>query len=208
MDNRHIRLTKAMEEAGLTVAEAHERWGWSKDSLKSNMSGVVQMGTKAAAKYAEKLKVRQEWLYYGTGPMRDLPKPKGRAPIDIPLLSWVSAGQLLDPGMDNIEALESVTVADLPAGEYIATTVRGDSMDRVSPEGSILIVRTDDRELKDGGYYLFSIRGETTYKRYFNTPVQRLEPYSTNPANRIIFLDGDGDWQVVGRVYKTMLRLA
>lgn len=208
MDNRHIRLAQAMKEAGVTAAEAHERWGWSRDTLKSNLSGTVQMGPKKAAEYAPKLRVRQEWLYYGTGPMREPPAPKGRPPISIPIFSWVSAGQLLDLGMDNIEALESVTVADLPQGEYFGTTVRGDSMDRVSPEGSTLIVRTDDRDLKDGQYYLFSLRGETTYKRYFGSPVQRLEPYSTNPANRTIFLDGDDGWQVVGRVYRTTFSLA
>lgn len=129
---------------------------------------------------------------------------------EIPVLSWVSAGRLEEVADLNALArnLQTMPVADLPGGEYFATLVRGDSMDRISPEGSRIIVNASDRDPRPGRYYLFSLRGEATYKRYESDPVVRLEPYSTNPANRIIYPKADRDWSVIGRVVRSYIDLS
>lgn len=128
--------------------------------------------------------------------------------MKVPVLSWVSAGQMDDVGsLDVASADEHVAISDLPDGEYFATDVRGDSMDRISPEGSRIIVNVRDKRLVSGKAYIFSVRGETTYKIYQQDPVQRLEPFSTNPANKIIFLDKRGTWSVVGRVVRSFINL-
>lgn len=128
---------------------------------------------------------------------------------EVPVLSWVSAGRLSE--VSDIAALprnlETISVSDLPGGEYFATVVRGDSMDRISPEGSKIIVNASDRDPRPGRYYLFSLRGEATYKRYENDPVVRLEPYSTNPLNKIIYPKADKDWMVIGRVVRSYIDL-
>ena len=46
-------------------------------------------------------------------------------------------------------------------------------MDRVSPDGSIIVVNKAERELMNGRPYVFSLRGETTYKL---TNINRAEP--------------------------------
>ena len=192
------------------MAEMSRRWGWSYDTLKSNANGNMSFSFKKAQVYAGRLKVRAEWLYAGTPPMRDPPAPSlRREPREVAVIGWVQAGSLSDAtSFDDLPDAEKLYVEDLPQGRWFATEVHGDSMDRVSPEGSRIFVNADDRDLKSGAYYLFALRGETTFKRYYSEPIQRLEPYSTNPANRTIFLSSDPDWMVVGRVYRSLLDLS
>ncbi|WP_212611902.1 S24 family peptidase [Sphingomonas baiyangensis] len=206
MSERSDRLKQAFKRAKLKPTEAAERWGWNYNTLKSNLNGSVDFSYRAALKYGGRLKVRAEWLYDGAEPMQDFVKPPPSL-VEVPVISWVSAGQISDVGqVEDISELERITVEGLGPGQFVATDVRGDSMDRVSPEGSRIIFNVHDRDPIAGGYYVFSLRGETTYKRYYDQPVQRLEPYSTNPANRPIYLMEDG-WSVVGRVVRSLIDL-
>lgn len=190
------------------MPEAAERFGWSYNTLKSNANGNMSFGFKKAMVYAGRLKVRAEWLYEGVEPMRAPTKQERRSAFDVPVIGWVQAGTVRDTSViQDLDELEKVTVDGLPTGDWFATDVRGDSMDRVSPEGSRVFVNAADRLLLPGRFYLFSLRGETTYKRYYDEPVQRLEPYSTNPANRAIFLGKNEQWEVVGRVYRSVIDL-
>ncbi|MEW9855904.1 LexA family transcriptional regulator [Novosphingobium sp. M1R2S20] len=202
------RLQLALKEAGLSLREAADRFGWSYNTLKSNANGNMPFSFKKAMVYAGRLKVRAEWLYSGTPPMREPDKPHRKTAKEIPVIGWVQAGALADAtAIHDTPDQASVVVDGLGPGEWFATDVQGDSMDRVSPEGSRIFVNADDRDLIPGAFYLFSLRGETTYKRYYDDPVARLEPYSTNPANRPIFLAPDRDWTVVGRVYRSVIDL-
>lgn len=193
---------------GRTQAECVERWGFNANTLKSNLNGNVDFSFKRAKAYGSAFKVRAEWLYDGSGPMQEPAKTSRRPPIEVPVISWVSAGGLNPMGdIENIADAERLVLSGLPPARYFATQVRGDSMDRVSPEGSRIIVNCDDHEPIAGRFYLFSLRGEATFKRYYDSPIKRLEPFSTNPANRTIYLAEDPDWNVVGRVVRSLLDL-
>lgn len=208
MSEKGERLQVALKEAGLTLREAADRFGWSYNTLKSNANGNMPFSFKKAMVYAGRLKVRAEWLYSGTPPMREPAKPHRRTAIEVPVIGWVQAGALADASaIQGLEEVETATVDGLGPGAWFATDVHGDSMDRVSPEGSRIFVNSDDRDLIPGGFYLFSLRGETTYKRYYDDPVVRLEPYSINPANRPIYPNSDRDWTVVGRVFRSVIDL-
>lgn len=208
MSEKGDRLKQALEEFGVTMTEAAERFGWSYNTLKSNANGTIGFSYAKAQVYAARLKVRPDWLYAGTPPMREPTKAERRATLEVPVIAWVQAGQLTDVGaIHEIPDLDIVTTDGLGPGEWFATDVRGDSMDRVSPEGSRIFVNARDRTLVAGRYYVFSLRGETTYKRYYDDPVQRLEPFSTNPANRPIFLNKDTAWTVIGRVHRSVIDL-
>lgn len=210
MSEQSERLTKALADTGMTWPEIAKRWGWSYNSLKSNANGNMPFSYKKAMVYAARLKVRAEWLYSGTPPMREPDKPHRRMTIDVPVIGWVQAGALADTtSVDELPDADAITVTvdGLGLGKWFATDVHGDSMDRVSPEGSRIFVNSDDRDLIPGGFFLFSLRGETTYKRYYGDPIPRLEPYSTNPANRPIYLTGDRDWTVIGRVFRSVIDL-
>jgi SOS-response transcriptional repressor LexA len=207
MSEQSDRLQLALKEAGLTMKEATARWGWSYNTLKSNANGNMPYGFQKAQVYAARLNVRAEWLYAGTPPMREPPRAARRPTIEVPVLSWVSAGRIADVGhIEELQDVERIIIAGLPTGQWFATDVVGDSMDRVSPEGSRIIVNAAEKRPVPGGFYIFSLRGEATYKRYYAKP-NRLEPYSTNPANRAIFLEEGPDWTVIGRVHRSVLDL-
>jgi SOS-response transcriptional repressor LexA len=125
--------------------------------------------------------------------------------VDVPVISWVSAGKLAEastPIPDDDARM--IGFSDLGRGDFFALQVQGDSMDRISPESSIIIVNRRDRRLVVGKAYVFSIRGEATYKVWRTDP-RRLEPFSTNPTNQAHYkLDG---LEVVGRVRRTVLDL-
>lgn len=126
----------------------------------------------------------------------------------VPVLSWVSAGAMVDPmSQFPIEDVPLLAFADLGRGDWFALRVKGDSMDRVSPDGSVILVNRAERELLPGRKYVFSLRGEATYKQWEAEP-PRLEPVTTNPqGNKTIYPQGDGDYAVVGRVRRTLLDL-
>lgn len=125
----------------------------------------------------------------------------------VPLVAWVSAGKLADPGSQvAVEEEPPLVFAGLGAGDFFATRVKGDSMDRLSPEGSVIVVNRAERELLAGRCYIFSLRGETTFKRW-NAEPPYLSPFSTNPEHQPIFIRKNRDFEVVGRVRRTVLDL-
>lgn len=130
----------------------------------------------------------------------------GETVSDVRLVSWVSAGQLMD--QDHLASLEdfpSIHVADLPRGKWIALRVNGTSMNKLSPPESIIIVDLDDKRLINGKCYVVADEtGAATYKAY--------DPACDPPFVPRSYLDIDppefiGSARVVGRVYRTMLDL-
>lgn len=220
--DRSDRLQRARLAAGFSrqrdALEQHA--DWNRNTYKSNENGAAPFSFDQAKVYGQAFGVRAEWLYDGAGPMEAkavVPRaaPQRRADAEprravMPLISWVSAGRLADVPQPLMEKdARKYDCSDLPPGDYFALKVRGDSMDRVSPEGSIIIVNRADATLVSGRAYVFSVGGEVTYKRWRPRP-PRLEPYSTNPMNEPIFIDRSDkskELVVLGRVCRTVLDL-
>jgi SOS-response transcriptional repressor LexA len=135
------------------------------------------------------------------------PVPSPHVETKIPLISWVSAGQLADvQSQIPVEDVPLLAFADLGRGDFFALKVAGDSMDRISPEGSVIVVNRADRQLVADRPYVFSRRGEATYTLWQPNP-PHLAPFSWNPANKPIFVKGKRDFTVIGRVRRTVLDL-
>ena len=81
-------------------------------------------------------------------------------------------------------------------------------MDRLSPDGSVIIVNQADRTLVAGRAYVISRRGEATFKLWRSDP-PRFAPCSTNPVHEPVFVKSKEAAQgmVVGRVKRTVLDL-
>jgi transcriptional regulator with XRE-family HTH domain len=113
-----------------------------------------------------------------------------------PIVGWSSAGA-------PAEAVEQIAEDYVPI-PYKASSVRavrnvGHSMNRVAPDGAILVFDYEDKELVDKKLYLFRIDGETTFKRYRSSDgPKRLEPDSTLPEYKTLYPIGEID--VIGRV--------
>ncbi|WP_164634977.1 S24 family peptidase [Rhodopseudomonas sp. BR0G17] len=129
--------------------------------------------------------------------------------INLPVYTMVSAGALsaaetvLDAHLDE---LRRIPVAGLRNGDYFILQVEGDSMNKIAPDTSFIVVDRADRELVPGKDYIFMHDGRATFKRYRARPM-RLEPYSHNPEHDPIELDGLEGVSVVGRVVKVFLDL-
>jgi DNA-binding transcriptional regulator YdaS (Cro superfamily) len=136
--------------------------------------------------------------------------PKTAKVISVPLLDQVSAGRLKAPSSQiPIEDVPLLAFADLGRGDWFALTVEddADSMDRISPPGSTIVVNKADRTLRSGKCYIFSIDGETTYKMWQDGDPAYLAPYSTNPSHKPIFVKNKRGFDVIGRVKRTVLDL-
>ncbi|WP_304165727.1 S24/S26 family peptidase [Phenylobacterium aquaticum] len=71
MDERSRRLRDARLEAGHdTAAAAAEAHGWNRNTYASNENGNAPFSYRKAKAYAAAFRVRPEWLYDASGPMR------------------------------------------------------------------------------------------------------------------------------------------
>lgn len=180
------RLGKAVGKSAGTI------WSWESGRTEPTRADVERVADRLAVPLSE---------------LENVTALAMRAPtLRVPLIGWVSAGAAHDVSGIDSSIEDWISVADLPSGTYFATDVRGDSMDRFSPERSRIIVNIDDVSLIPGRAYIFSIRGETTYKIFQRDPVLRLEPFSTNPTHRTIFLQTE-NWSVIGRVVRSYIDL-
>lgn len=210
-----VRLRAAREAAGYRSGrEAALENEWPESSYRAHETGTRTIGQDDAERYARRFraagaKVTAKSILFGDDD--DMPAPEARdygvSAVTIPLLAWVSAGKLADPTTQiPVEDVPLLAFADLGRGDFFALRVVGDSMDRVSPEGSLIVVDRSDRTLIAEKGYVFSLRGETTYKLWRPEP-PHLAPYSWNPSHKPTFIKGKRDLEVVGRVRRTVLDL-
>lgn len=124
--------------------------------------------------------------------------------VEVPVISWVEAGGLTDT-YDPYEAGHAEEYVPVPHKRrtLIALRVHGTSMNRVAPDGSIIIVDFADKGLVSGQYYVVKHQGQATFKRYRADPA-RLEPDSTE-SHETVFVTGE--LEVVGRVVQVVTRL-
>jgi SOS-response transcriptional repressor LexA len=182
MEEPKDRLKQAMVAAGYpTPTEAAKAFKSSKEveinknTLTSHCNGNRPLSRKAAERYAKAFGVSAGWLLFDD-------QEEAQGDIEIPVLSIVNAGALRDqPGVSGHDVESWVKVSDLPKGDWVGLEVEGDSMDRIAPNGSIILVNRADTRLIDGRFYVFSLGcGAATFKRWRRDP-ERLQPYSTNP---------------------------
>lgn len=124
--------------------------------------------------------------------------------VYVPLISWVEAGMLREVA-DPFELgyAEEYIAMNYKRESLIALRVHGESMNRLAPDGSIILVDYEDRELVSGKLYVIKTEdGEAAFKRYRSDPV-RFEPVSTEEHDTIF---PKGDWFVVGRVVEVRHR--
>ncbi len=98
--------------------------------------------------------------------------------------------------------LRTVTVSDLPSGDWVALEVSGNSMDRIAPHGSIICVNRSDKRLVQDRSYVFTYDdGASTFKRYKADP-DRFVPYSHDPDEETVI--PEGEWSVFGRARRVI----
>jgi len=195
---RHVTQAQLANFLGVTPQAVS---GWER--------GEATPETEKIPSIANFLQVPTGWLLDGEASGFSSPKSDDRGLAYVRLMDSVAAGKLASPmSQIALEQLPLLIFADLGRGDFIALTVEGDSMDRISPDGSVIVVNKRDQTLVSGKPYVFSHRGKATYKLWRPDP-PRLQPYSTNPAHEPVFIKGktEAEHMVVGRVVRTVLDL-
>lgn len=213
------------KEQGRRLAAARKAAGWPKSgrsaaiendwpesSYRAHEAGTRTIGQDDAERYARRFRaegvsITAREILFGPSAPPAAPMPSATEIAQVPLLSWVSAGKLADASSQiPSDDAPMLGFADLGRGEFFALKVKGNSMDRISPDGSTIVVNRAERQLVAGKPYVFSVRGETTFKIWHHDPMY-LAPYSTNPTNEPIIIKRKGDIIVIGRVRRTVLDL-
>lgn len=196
------RVATSREALGMTQGDLARAVGMKQQGIVSIEGGDVERPRKLK-ELAEVLQKSQEWLLG-----QPVKAARGGTSIaTVPLIEWVSAGQLAEPRSQiPMEDVPLLAFADLGRGDFFALRVTGDSMNRVSPEGSIIVVNRADKTLVSGKYYVFQHKGMTTYKVWRPGEPSYLEPDSTE-KHKPIFVNKKKDLEVIGRVRKTLLDL-
>lgn len=136
------------------------------------------------------LGLRANYVLFGKG-ARLLDEPDISEDLTmVPLVSWVAASSFAEITVPAEEVEKFIPVAGLEPGDYIALEVRGDSMDRIAPDGSIAVINRRKRDMIDNKFYVVASEdgGSTTLKRFKEDWPARLEPYSHNPEHQTIFI--------------------
>lgn len=206
LDTPAKRLQWARQKQGKfgSPTDAARAYGWTVSTYLGHENGDRNPSIDAAKRYAQAYRVRWEWLIEGDG----APTLAAERGVQlVPVLDLVHAGELSDPGNDiPVEGVPLMTFANLGRGDFFATKVVGDAMDRISPSGSIILINRADRDLTADKSYVFSLGGEPAYRIWQPDP-PHLAPFSTNPVHKPIFIRGHKGFDVVGRVVRTVLDL-
>ena len=199
------RVVRRRELLGLSQNALAEAVGMKQQGIDNIEHGLVSR-PRLLRELARALRTTEHWLLWRDGPENVAPEPPEF--VQVPLLSWVSAGELIDAESQiATDDLPKLPFADLGSGEFFALRVVGDSMDRISPEGSIIVINRTECNLSPGKPYIFWHRDDgATYKLWDDDPA-RLEPHSWNPANKSKFIKRKNDFSVIGRVRRTLLDL-
>jgi repressor LexA len=116
-------------------------------------------------------------------------------PFLIPLVGEIAAGNWRE-AIQHYEEMIFPPVDGLSKAAFALRT-RGDSMDRVIPDGGYVVIDPGEADLREGKVYaVMNSEGETTIKRFRSDPA-RLEPCSTNPEHQPISL-GREQFTVIG----------
>lgn len=203
---RAARLLEARRRAGKGGARIlSQTYGWNENRYKAHEIGRNGFGLADAKKYAKTFGVSLNWLYFGTGSPEDA-EPEMLAPIDVPLISWVSAGMLGEQQqVTDASEFPTITALDLPEGDWIALRVQGNSMNKISPPESIIFVnRRDKRLVANACYVIADESGAATYKRYRPGDAPPFQPasYELVDAPKL-----EGAVSVIGRVRRSVIEM-
>lgn len=193
-------LRKMRKAAGLTQGQLAEKLDIETGNISNWETGRKELNIKRVRQLATILNCTEAeiWGYEITG-------------TTIPIIDWVSAGTFASSDTHNGSSQDnkgSLIYDGKPNGIF-ALQVNGGSMNRMAPDGSFIIVDSNNSDLVDGKPYVFSnvATDETTFKLYKKDPI-RLEPFSTETGYETIKINSPRDndeWRVIGRVIEIRL---
>jgi SOS-response transcriptional repressor LexA len=201
-------LRKAMEKAGKGPTELADRLDTNKQNITRWSNGDRKLTVEWAKKLAPLLGTTADVLLLVSNDNAP-PDHQWHEVTQVPLLEKMPAGKLKQP-MSQVPPgdFPKLAFSGLGRGAFFALTVEGDSMDRIAPDGAVIIVDKSDTTLIAGKCYVVSGRSGLTFKVWKPNP-PRWAPASTNPIHEPIFVKTKEAAQhmVVGRVKRAVVDL-
>ncbi|WP_234186441.1 S24 family peptidase [Shinella sp. NM-101] len=204
-EKRAARLKEARIAAEIGgYRKLAQKFGWNENTYKGHEQAKSSFGIVDARKYAKAFGVSLRWLFMGEGLPDDQDEPDPVSAIDVPLISWISAGALGEhDGITDFSEFPTISALDLPEGDWIALRVEGDSMNKISPPGSVIFANRRDRRLVYNACYVVADeRGNATYKRYRSDESPPFQPAS---YKKISPPDFTSAVNVIGRVRRSVI---
>jgi transcriptional regulator with XRE-family HTH domain len=205
------RLAEARKEARFASAtEAAAALGMKYPTYAGHENG--SRGLRAnLERYARKFGVSADWLLTGRG-MGPGARPEELSQIEastrIPVFADVPAGRMVAAeGVARVEDVRAhMVLSGLGKGDWAGLVVNGHSMNKVAPDGSVIVFNRADTRPVDNGFFIFKDpeTGAATFKRYGAGNPPRLRPYSYDDYDSILVTE---DIVIVGRVKKVVVDL-
>ncbi len=196
------RLKIARKNAGYTTPSEAARTipALNQNTLISHENGNRGISRQIAELYGQVFNVDPGWILYG-----EFPQENPNLNISIPLVSWISAGELREQdGIMDFSDYSMTEAVNLPAGEWIALRVDSASMNKISPPDSIIFVNMRDKKLVPNACYVIADEsGHATYKRYRPNDDPPFQPASYDKTIKAPKLEGA--ISIIGRVRRTIL---
>lgn len=213
------RVKLARESAGLTQSELCRRIAMKQPSL-SELERGMSKTTSHVLEIAKACGVNPYWLQTGAGDMRRTGLIQSVMPIDenieelpsevsIPMYREValSAGAGLTEVIEdtnNVVRIQrsKLTGRGLDLSCLAACKVSGDSMEKIMPHGTEVVIDTSARIVEDGKIYAFSLNGMLRVKYLYRQQDGSIRVESENKSYpvEIISLSVDSDFHIIGRV--------
>lgn len=182
------RIEEGLKIRGMKQIDLVNLTGIGKSSISTYLTGEYEPKQRNIYKIAKALNVSEAWLMGLDVPMERAQNIQniGDEVIQIPVYGKISAGLPIEMQTDSIIDHIYIEKSETKRGKFFALEVVGDSMDKIIPNGSRVVVRQQE-ELENGEIGVIAINGyEATVKRYErdNDNVY-LYPESNNPEHRV-----------------------
>jgi len=213
------RVRQARESAGLTQSELCRRIAMKQPSL-SELERGMSKTTSHVLEIAKACGVNPYWLQTGVGDMKSKGLLKSVMPVDddeseapgelfIPIYKEValSAGHGVTEVIEDTENFvrvqkDKLAGRGLDLSRLAACKVSGNSMERVMPHGTEVVIDTSAKIVEDGKVYAFSQNGMLRVKYLYRQPDGSIRVESENPAYPSEFITPSSfpDFHIIGRV--------
>lgn len=200
----HNKLADMRKRAGLTQQELADKLGVSQQTIWYYENGRRDMKSSVLITISNALGCTVSELL-GIAPSDSVVAPHPVDVVGVPIVGRIAAGMPREAISQSDDCHD--TPRSLIAGREKSfwLVVSGNSMNRLFPEGSLVLV-DPDMEVRDGDVGVVFVNGDdATVKRVFYEGTRvRLHPESHDPEYRDIVIDGsDPDapsFRAVGRV--------
>lgn len=200
----HNKLAEMRKRAGLTQQELADKLGVAQQTVWYYENGRREMKSSVLIAMSQALGCTVSELL-GIAPSDGIIKPRPVDTVRVPIVGRIAAGTPREAFAQSDEYQDTPRSLIEGRGECFWLTVAGNSMNRLFPEGSLVLV-DEGLEVRDGDVGAVFVNGyDATLKRvFFSQDGIRLHPESYDPEYRDIIIRSDDpdapEFRPIGRV--------